>query len=118
MQIDELTADLHLGCNLLRAPLKPKKERQIGPEIWVHSVGITAALGSLRRLRASLLGAIATLATPTIEFAVDGAAVSAHQSGDLADGLIGFQTAVNLVSFYSVEVLEHLATWTWRIKCA
>jgi hypothetical protein len=32
--------------------------------------------------------------------------------------LIGFQTAVNLVSFYSAEVLEHLATWTWRIKCA
>jgi hypothetical protein len=30
--------------------------------------------------------------------------------------LVGFQEAVNLVSFYSAEVLVHLATWTWRFK--
>ncbi len=83
-----------------------------GSDLWVHSVGITAALGSLSRLRASLLGAIATLATPTLEFATDGAAVSAQQSGDLANGLVGFQEAVNLVSFYSAEVLVHLEIWT------
>ena len=52
----------------------------------------------------------------TIEFAADGAAVSAQQSGDLADGLVGFQEAVNLVSFFSAEVLVHLATWTGRFK--
>ena len=116
MQIDALMADRHLGCNLLGAPLKRKEERHIGPDLWAHSVGISAALSSLRRLRASLLGAIATLATPPIEFAADGAAVSAQQSGDLADGLVGFQEAVNLVSFYSAEVLLHLATWTWRFQ--
>ncbi len=33
--------------------------------------------------------------------AADGAAASAQQSGDLADGLLGFQDAVNLVSFFS-----------------
>jgi len=50
---------------------------------------------------ASLLGAIATLTTATAEFAANGAAASAQQSGDLADGLLGFQDAVNLVSFFS-----------------
>jgi hypothetical protein len=46
----------------------------------------------------------------TIEFAAVGAAMGAHQSGHLADSLLGFQEAVNLVSLFSVEVLEHLAT--------
>jgi hypothetical protein len=73
-------------------------------------------LGALKRLGAGLLGAIPPLATTTAEFAADGAAVSAQQSGDLTDGLFGFQEAVNLVSFFSAEVLVHLATWTWRLK--
>jgi hypothetical protein len=50
------------------------------------------------------------------EFSVDGAAAPAQQSGDLADGLFGFQEAVNFVSFFSAEVLVHLATWTWRFE--
>jgi hypothetical protein len=50
---------------------------------------------------------------PTIEFAADGAEVSAQQSGNLADGLFGFQEAVTL---FSAEVLVHLATWTWRFE--
>jgi hypothetical protein len=63
-----------------------------------------------------LLGTIATLTSATAEFAADGAAAPAQQSGDLADGLFGFQEAVNLVSFFSAEVLVHLTTWTWRFE--
>jgi len=73
-----------------------------------------AALGSLSRLRASLLDAIAKLATPSIEFAAD-SAVSAQLSGDHADGLVGFQEALNLATLYSAEVLVHLATWSWQL---
>jgi hypothetical protein len=57
-----------------------------------------------------LFGSIATLASATSEFAADGAAAPAQQSGNLADGLFSFQEAVNLVSFFSAEVLVHLAT--------
>jgi hypothetical protein len=63
-------------------------------------------------LGTGLLGAIATRATPAFKFAANGAAVSAQQSDDLADGLFGFQEAVNLVSFLSAEVLVHWATST------
>jgi hypothetical protein len=56
------------------------------------------------------------MATPEFKFAANGAAVSAQQSGDLADGLFGFQEAVNLVSFFSAKVLIHLANLTWRLK--
>ena len=56
------------------------------------------------------------LATATSELVADLAGVSANQSGNLADGLFGFQEAVNLVSFFSAEVLVHLATWTWRFE--
>ncbi len=49
-------------------------------------------------------------------FAADGAAVPAQHSGNLADGLLGLQDAVNLVSFFSIEVFVYLATWTWRFK--
>jgi hypothetical protein len=116
MQIDALMADRYLACNLLGSPLKPKEERHNGPDRWVKPAGITAASGSHRRLGAGLFSGIATTPTPTIEFAADGAAVSAQQSGNLADGLFGFQKAVNLVSFFSAEVLVHLATWTWRFE--
>ena len=56
------------------------------------------------------------LAMATPEFAADLAGVSAYQAADHADGLFGFQEAVNLVSFFSAEVLIHLATWTWRFE--
>ncbi len=116
MQVNALVADRHLACNLLRAPLNAKLEVHIGPDLGIYKAGIPAALGTLRRLRASLLGTIATLATTTTEFAADGAAAPAQQSGDLADGLFGFQEAVNLVSFFSAEVLVHWATSTWRFE--
>ena len=66
------------------------------------------------RLGAGLFGAIAMLTTP--EFATDGATASAQQSSKLGDDLFGFQEALNLVSFFSAEVLVHLATWTWRFE--
>jgi hypothetical protein len=46
-----------------------------------------------------------TPVTPAEKFATDGAAAPAQKSGDLPDGLFGFQEAVNLVSFFSAEVL-------------
>jgi hypothetical protein len=63
---------------ILGAPLNAQVEIHIGPDFGIYTAGITAALGSLRRLGASLLGTIATLATTTNEFAADGAAVSAQ----------------------------------------
>lgn len=69
-------------------------------------------LGTLRSLCAGLLNTIPALATTTTEFAADAAAVSAQQSDNLTDGLFGFQDAKNLVSFFSTEVLVHLATLT------
>ena len=86
------------------------------PKPWLHTPGITAVLGSLRWFAASLLGAIATQTMATTQFAAYGDAVPAQQAGNLADDLLGFQEAVNLVSFFSAEVLLHLATWTWRFK--
>jgi hypothetical protein len=90
--------------------LNAKVEIYIGTDFGIYTVSITAAPGSLRRLIASLLGAIATLATLTIEFVADDAAPTTQKSGDLDDGWIGFQEAVNLVSFHLAEVLVHLAT--------
>ena len=78
MQIDALMDDRHLACNLLWAPLNAQVKIDIGPELGVNTTGITAALGSLSRLRASLLCAIARLATPTIKYAADGAAAPAQ----------------------------------------
>jgi hypothetical protein len=43
-----------------------------------------------------LIGTVPALTTTAIEFAADGTAVSAQQSSDLADGLVGFQEAMNL----------------------
>jgi hypothetical protein len=116
MQIDTLVTDPNLVSNLLGAPLNSEEKSHIGPDLGVHTAGIAAVLSALRRLVAGLLGAIPALATTTAEFTTDGAAMSAQQSGDLIDGLFGFQEAVNLVSFFSDEVLVHLATWTWRFE--
>ncbi len=107
MQIDALMGDLHLGCNLLGAPLNAQVKIHIGPDFGIYTAGMTASLCPLSRLGAGLFGAIATLATTTAEFAADGAVAPAQQSGNLADGLFGFQEAVNLVSFFSAEVLVH-----------
>jgi hypothetical protein len=86
-------------------------EIHIGPDVGIYTEGITAALCSLRRLCAGLFGAIPKLATATTELAADGAAASAQKSGNIADDLFGSQEAVNLVSFFSAEVLVHLETW-------
>ncbi len=115
-------ADRAFACNLLGAPLKFKKESHIGPDLELQTTGIEAQLGTPRRLVTGLFGTIPTLTTTTTttttttEFAADGAAVSAQQSGDLVVGLFGFQEAVNLVSFLSAVVLVHLATWTWQFE--
>ena len=100
-------ADRHLPSYLLGAPLSPKVERHITPNLGLHAAGVAAVLGPLRRLCACLLGGIATLTAATSEFAADGAAMPAQQSGDLADGLLGFQEAVNLVSCFSTKMLVH-----------
>jgi hypothetical protein len=63
-----------------------------------------------------LIGAIPKLTTTKAKFAAYGSGVSAQQSGDLSENLLGIQETVNLVSFLSAEVLEHLATWTWRYE--
>jgi hypothetical protein len=51
-----------------------------------------------------LFGAIRKLTTPRAEFAADGAAVPAKQSGNLADGLFGYQEAVKLLFFSNVAL--------------
>ena len=114
--VNALVADSQLVGNLPGAPLKPQVESHIGPDLGIHTAGIAAALGSLRRLATGLFSAIATQPSATAQFAADGAAVSAQQAGDLADGLFGFQEAVNLVSFFLAEVLVHWVTSTWRLK--
>ena len=116
MQVNALVADLKLACDLLGTPLHTKVESNICPYLGIDTSGVAAALSALSRFAAGLLGTIASLAPATAQFAADGAAVPAQQTGNLADGLIGFQEAVNLVSFFSAEVLVHLATWTWRFK--
>lgn len=75
-----------------------------------------ASLGSLSSLGASLLGTIPASPSTTTQFEADGTAMSAQQSDNLANGLLDFQEAVNLISFFSADVLLHLATWTWRFK--
>ena len=116
MQVNALVTDLQFAGDLFGTPLHAEVERDIGPHLGMHAPRISTALCALRRFEASLFGAIATLPTATAQFAADGAAVPAQQSGDLADGLFSFQEAVNLVSFFLGEVLVHLATGTWRFK--
>jgi len=116
MQIDTFMAYRHLACNLLRAQLDAQIEIDLSPDLGLHTNGLASVLGSFRRFGARLFGAIPTLATPADKFAADGATAPAQQSGDLADGLFGFQEAVNLVSFFSAEVVVHWATSTWRLK--
>jgi len=116
MQVHAFVADLELAGNLLGAPLHAQVKVHLGPYLGVHTSGVAAVLGTLRCFAASLLGAVATPATATLKFAADGAAVAAQQAGNLGERVLGFQEAVNLVSFFSAEVLVHRATWTWRFK--
>lgn len=109
-------ADSHLARNMLGDPLNARVKIHIGPDLGIYIVSITAALCSLERLGTGLFGAISTLATHRAEFATNGAAAPAQQSGNLADGLFGCQEAVNLVSLFLAEVLVHLKTWTWRFE--
>jgi hypothetical protein len=103
----------HVLAHGLRDPQQLVREG-LHHKLWVYTAGIATVLSSLRCLGAGLLGAIATLATTTAKLAADSAAVSAQQSGDIGDGLVCFQEAVNL--FYSDEMLVPWATWTWRLK--
>ena len=112
MQIDTFIADRYLACNLLGATLDTQIEINLSPVLGLHTKGIAAFLDSFSRLGAGLLGAIPTLATTADKFAAVSAAAPAQQSGDFADGLFGFQEAVNLVSFLAAGVLVHWATST------
>jgi len=78
------------------------------PKLGIQAAGISVVLGSLRRLGTGFFGTIPALAADT--------AITPNQSGYLVDGLVGFQQAVNLVSFFLSEVLVHWATSTWRLK--
>ena len=101
---------------LLRTPLHPKEERHFGPHPRWYASGIAAAQGALSRFHARLFSSVATLATPAVDFAADRAAAPAQDSGNLRERLIRFHEAVDLVSFFSAEVLVHWATSTWRLK--
>jgi hypothetical protein len=105
-QIYALLTENNFTCNLLRATLQAQLESHIYP----------AFNATRRALRQFLALSIGLKPLATSQFATNGAAVSAQQSSDLADGLFGFQEAVNLVSFFSAKVLVHLATWTCRFK--
>jgi hypothetical protein len=63
MQINALVADPDLVGHLLGTPFNTKEESHIGPDLRTHAAGIAAG----------------------------GAAVSSQKSGDLIDGLFGFQ---------------------------
>ena len=95
--IDAFMTDGHFACNLHKAPLNQKVESYISADLRVHTVGIEAAQGSLRLFGAGLIGAIPTQAKPADKFWATGAAVSAQQSGYLANGLLGFQKAAGIV---------------------
>ena len=101
---------------LLRAPLHPKEERHFGPHSGRYALSIAAALGAFGRFHASLFSSLGTIATPTFDFAADRAEAPAQHLGNLRECLLGFHEAVNLVSFFSAEVLVHQATSTWRLK--
>ena len=88
MQIDALMADRHLACKLLGAPLNAQLDINLGPDLWINTASITAALGRLGRLGVGLFGAIPTLTTATAGFAAEGVAALAQKSGDLADGML------------------------------
>ena len=96
--------------------MQSKVEHYIAPDLSTHASGVAAALRSLGCLAARLLSAVPALTTTAVQFAADGAAASTQQAGNLADGVIGFQETVDLVSFFSAEVLVHRATWTWRFE--
>lgn len=115
-QVHALVADCNLLGNLLRTPLQSKVEHYIAPDLSTHASGVAAALRSLGCLAARLLSAVPALTTTAVQFAADGAAASTQQAGNLADGVIGFQETVDLVSFFSAEVHVHRATWTWRFE--
>jgi hypothetical protein len=86
-------------------------------QAFVRFAMATVAVLAWCRWRGVRLGsAVPALTTTAAQFAADGASASAQQAGNLADGVIGSQEAVDLVSFFSAEVLVHRATWTWRFE--
>ncbi len=86
-----------VGCNIC-------------PHLGIKMPGIANALETLRYLAASLFSPVAVLPTATTQFTTDGTAVPAQQAGNLADGLLEFQEAVNLVSFLWAEV------YIWQLR--
>lgn len=116
MLVHALVADGEFVSNLLGAPLQSKVESHIAEDGSLQAPSIATALRSLGCLAAGLLGAVSALATTTAQFSADGAAVSAQQAGDLTEAVAGSQKTVDLISFFSAEVLVHRATWTWRFE--
>jgi hypothetical protein len=104
--------------NLFRSPLNTQIESHLRPDPRLYALGVATALASLLGLVAGLLSTAATLPTATGDFAADGAAVSAPQAGNLRECVLGFHEAVDLLPFFSAEVLVHRATSTWRFKAA
>jgi hypothetical protein len=62
-------------------------------------MSIAVALSEFVRFHARLFRLVATIATPTFDFAGDRAAPTAQHLGNLRDCLLGVRKAVDLVSF-------------------
>ena len=105
-------ADRHFVSNLLGAQFHPKIKGLICSDPGFHTTGKEAVMGSLKCFAAGLLRAVATQTTASAQFAVNGAALPVQQAGNVGDGQFCIQEAVNLVLFFSIEVLVHLATTT------
>jgi hypothetical protein len=88
----------------------------VSPSQWSHLLarlivrGVLANLAPIGDLSAPIMP---RQARPAFDFAADRAAAPAQDLGNLCERLIRFHEAVDLLSFFSAEVLVHWATSTW-----
>jgi hypothetical protein len=106
-----------LARDLLRTPLQIQQHISLTLDPRLDLTRIAAALRSTQRQFAGLLRSIATATLVSAELTTDRGLVQPKLIHNLCDALIGFNEAVNLISFDLAEVfLIHRATSIGRSR--
>ena len=112
-----LVAHRQLAGDLFRAPLQLQQRAGLLLHPRRHQGRVAAALCTLLRELARLLGPVATAACVAAQLTADRGFAAAQQIGNLCDVVRGIHKAVNLISFDLAEVfVVQLATSTCRSR--
>jgi len=109
-------ADGNAPGNLPGAPVTTYVGLNALPKTGRNGFGIASVTGTLGRFTVGLFGTVSLGASARLDLAANGAGVPPHNAGNLGGGVLSSHKALDLVSFFSAEVLLHWATSTWRLK--